>query len=61
MATSQMSNVIQQLHKAMLVQEAPDGQLLGRVLRNQQDAEDAFLGLAAAHGIHVQEMANRLQ
>jgi RNA polymerase sigma factor (sigma-70 family) len=69
MATSQVSNVIQQLHKAMLVQEAPDGQLLEsfvsrreaaalealvrrhgpmvwnvcrRVLRNQQDAEDAF-------------------
>src|SRR5260370_26525048 len=69
MATSQVNNVIQQLHKAMLVQEAPDGQLLEsfvsrreaaaletlvrrhgpmvwnvcrRVLRNQQDAEDAF-------------------
>ncbi len=69
MATSQMSNVIQRLHETLLVQEAPDGQLLEsfvsrreeaalealvrrhgpmvwnvcrRVLRNHQDAEDAF-------------------
>src|ERR1043166_120913 len=69
MATSQMGSAIQQLRKAVLEQEAPDGQLLEsflsrrdglalealvrrhgsmiwnvcrRVLRHQQDAEDAF-------------------
>jgi RNA polymerase sigma factor (sigma-70 family) len=58
MATSQMGNVIQQLHKAMLVQEAPDGQLLDTFVSRREAT--ALEALVRRHGPMVWNVCRRV-
>src|ERR1700733_8622356 len=58
MATNQISNVIQQLHRVMLVHEAPDGQLLeGFVTHREKSALEA---LVRRHGPMVWNVCRRV-
>jgi RNA polymerase sigma factor (sigma-70 family) len=58
MATNQISNVIQQLHRVMLVHEAPDGQLLESFVNCRE--ESALEALVRRHGPMVWNVCRRV-
>ncbi len=58
MATSQISNVIRQLHKTMLVNEASDGQLLESFVNRREEA--ALEALVRRHGPMVWNVCRRV-
>ena len=58
MATHQMSNVIQHLHRVLAVQEAPDGQLLESFVNRREEA--ALEALVRRHGPMVWNVCRRV-
>src|SRR3984957_17497000 len=57
MAINQISNVIQQLHRVMLVHEAPDGQLLESFVNRRE--KSALEALVRRHGPMVWKVCRR--
>ena len=58
MATNQISNVIQQLQRVMLAQEAPDAQLLESFVIHRE--ESALEALVRRHGPMVWNVCRRV-